>query len=59
MKYMKAMVEVIDLGEEEILTASGGCTTSGFIAGDSCDSQNQHDKFYNCHNNGHLNHGGQ
>ena len=59
MKYMKAMVELIDLGEEEILTASGGCTEAAFIAGDACGAQNHHDKYYNCTNNGHLCHGGQ
>ena len=58
MKFQKAMVRIIDLGEEEILTSSG-CTTSGFIAGDNCDSQNHYDKFADCTNDGHMFHGGQ
>lgn len=58
MKYERAKVTIIDLGEDEILTASG-CQTSGFIAGENCGSQSQYDKFANCTNNGHLNHGGQ
>ncbi len=35
MKYEKAMVTIIDLGEEEILTASG-CMDAGQQFGDSC-----------------------
>ena len=59
MKFEKATANLIDLGEEEIVTTSGGCTTSAFIAGDKCGSQNHHDKYYNCTSNGHMNHGGQ
>lgn len=58
MMYEKPMVNKIEMNEEDIITTST-CTTSAFIAGDKCDSQNQHNKFYNCTNNGHLNHGGQ
>ena len=65
MKFEKALVTIINLEGTDILTESTGiidspgCTTSGFIAGDMCGDQSQHDKFYNCNNNGHINHGGQ
>ena len=58
MKYEKAMVTIIDLGEDEVIRCSG-CSTSGFIAGEKCGNESQYNKFANCTNNGHLNHGGQ
>ena len=58
MKYAKAMVTIIDLGEEEILTESG-CTTSGFQIEDNCTGGNHQGKISNCKSNGHKNHGGQ
>lgn len=59
MKYMKAMVEVIDLGEEEILTSSVGCTTTAFQTEDNCNHGNHKTKYSGCEDNGHMNHGGQ
>lgn len=58
MSYEKAEVNKIDMNEEDVILTSG-CTTGAFMAGDQCETQNHHDKFYNCTNNGHLNHGGQ
>ena len=59
MKYMKAMVEVIDLGEEEILTSSVGCDTDGYRIQDNCNHGNHKTKFSECGSNGQMNHGGQ
>ena len=53
MKYEKATAKIIDLGEEEILTASG-CDTAAFIAGDACGSHGQQNVYYNCTNKNHL-----
>ena len=58
MKFQKAMVRFIDLGEEEILTSSG-CTTTGFSTEDSCTGGNHKGKYSECTSNGHMNHGGQ
>ncbi len=53
MKYEKAMVTIIDLGEEEILTASG-CMDAGQRFGDSCNTKS-FKKQGNCNNHGNRN----
>ena len=58
MKYEKAKVTIIDLGEDEIIRCSG-CTTTGFQNQDTCTGGNHKDKFSGCTNTGHRDHGGQ
>ncbi len=53
MKYEKAMVTIIDLGEEEIIRCSG-CMDAGQQFGDSCNSK-AFKKQGNCNNTGNRN----
>ena len=59
MEYVKATATVIDMNEEDIITTSGGCTTSANQTEDNCTGGNHQDKYSGCTNNGHQNHGGQ
>ena len=68
MKYEKAVATVIELNEEDIITASvctdlesltWQCTTSGFLAAQACGRTNHEGKYVWCENGGHVYHGGQ
>ncbi len=55
MKYEKATAIIIDLGEEDIITASSGCTTVIYQTEDTCTGGNHKGKYSECTNNGHRN----
>ena len=52
MKYEKAVVTMIDLGEEEIIRCSG-CMTENYTTEDNCTGGNHKGKYSECTNNGH------
>ena len=54
MKYQKATVAIIDLGEEEVIRCSG-CSTEVFNYEDKCTAGNHKTKYSQCTKGGHLN----